>query len=80
MGKDRICNGCANNNNGWCKARKTNKGLRDLTSCEFRKDDSLLKLENYCNQKKFELEFEDSDFNKGIIRGLEIALKIMKDK
>lgn len=80
MAKDRICNGCVNNNNGWCKARKTNKGLKDLTTCEFKKDDNLLKLENYYSQKKIELEFDNSDFNKGIIRGLEIALKIMKNK
>lgn len=79
MGKDRICNGCANNNNGWCKARKTNKGLRNLTTCEFRKDDSLLKLERYYEQKKYELELENNAFNRGVIKGLEIALKIMRE-
>ena len=52
LAKDRICNECKYYNNGWCKARKTNKGLRDLIECEFKrtnkvdvaKDESLKKL------------------------------------
>lgn len=41
MAKDRICNDCKYNNNGWCKARKTNKGLKDLLECEFKKSNKL---------------------------------------
>lgn len=36
MAKTRICTDCTHNNNGWCKAKKTNKGLRDLLSCELK--------------------------------------------
>lgn len=38
MAKERICNDCIHNNNGWCKARKTNKGLKDLIQCGFREE------------------------------------------
>ena len=41
MAKDRLCTDCIYNNNGWCKARKTNKGLRDLLECEFKKSDRI---------------------------------------
>lgn len=79
MAKDRICNGCTYNNNGWCKARKTNQGLKNLIECEFRKTDSLIQLENFIKQKKFELKVDNSAYNRGIIKGLEIALEIIKN-
>ena len=78
MAKERLCTNCTYNNNGWCNKRKTNKGLRDLTDCEYRKTDSIVKLNNFLEQKRFELEIEDNDYNRGIVRGLEIALKILK--
>lgn len=51
MAKRRLCTDCIHNNNGWCEARKTNQGLRDL-----------------------------SIYSKGIVKGLEIALAIIKEK
>lgn len=80
MAKDRICNGCMNNNNGWCKVRKTNQGLKDLMECEFKKTDSLVKLQNYLEQKKFELEVDNNSYNRGVVKGLEVALKIVEEK
>ena len=56
MSKERLCTKCTYNNNGWCNKRKTNKGLRDLTDCEYRKTDSLVKLKSYYEQKKWEYE------------------------
>ena len=47
MAKERLCTKCIYNNNGWCKARKTNKGLKDLVDCEYRKTDNLIKLQDY---------------------------------
>lgn len=41
MAKDRIYNDCRYNNNGWCKARKTNKGLRDLLECNLKKSNKF---------------------------------------
>ncbi len=79
MAKERLCTKCTYNNNGWCNKRKTNKGLKDLTDCEYRKTDNLTKLENYLEQKRFELEVENNSYNRGVVRGLEIALKIMKE-
>lgn len=78
MAKERLCTNCTYNNNGWCNKRKTNKGLRDLTDCEYRKTESTVKLNNFLEQKRFELEIEDNDYNRGIVKGLEIALKILK--
>ena len=78
MAKERLCTNCTYNNNGWCNKRKTNKGLRDLTDCEYRKTESTVKLKNFLEQKKFELEIEDNAYNRGMIKGLEIALKILK--
>lgn len=78
MAKDRICNNCTYNNNGWCKARKTNKGLKDLIECEYKKTDKLERLEEYKEQKKFELNIENNAYNRGVVKGLEIALAIMK--
>lgn len=77
MAKERLCTNCTYNNNGWCNKRKTNKGLKDLTDCEFRKTSNMLKLEGYLEQKKFELEVENNSFNRGLIRGLEVAIKII---
>lgn len=80
MAKDRVCNGCSYNNNGWCTMRKTNKDLKDLIECEYKIDDKLLKLEEYKEQKKFELSIEDNAFNRGFVKGIEAALKIMNKK
>ena len=79
MAKERLCTNCTYNNNGWCNKRKTNKGLKELTDCEYRKTDNLVKLSSFLEQKKFELEIDSNSFNKGVVKGLEIALKIMSD-
>ena len=82
MAKNRICKECKYNNNGWCEARKTNKGLKDLLNCEYRKTDNLIKLQGYFKQKKWEYEnidIEHSVTNKGMLKGLEIAIKIMEE-
>ena len=78
MAKERLCTNCTYNNNGWCNKRKTNKGLKELTDCKYRKTESTVKLNNFLEQKRFELEIEDNDYNRGIVKGLEIALKILK--
>ncbi len=77
MAKERLCTKCTYNNNGWCNKRKTNKGLKELTDCEYRKTDSAVKLNNFLEQKKLELEIEDNAFNRGMVKGLEIALIIL---
>ena len=79
MGKERLCINCTYNNNGWCNKRKTNKGLKELTDCKYRKTESTVKLNNFLEQKRFELEIEDNDFNRGMVKGLEIALRILND-
>lgn len=79
MAKERLCTNCTYNNNGWCNKRKTNKGLKELTDCKYRKTDNLVKLNNYLEQKKFELEIDNNSYNRGLIKGLEIAIKIMKE-
>ena len=79
MAKERLCTNCTYNNNGWCNKRKTNKGLRDLTDCEYKKTESTVKLKNFLEQKKFELEIEDNAYNRGMIKGLEIALRILNE-
>lgn len=76
MAKDRICNDCRYYKNGWCKARKTNKGLGDLLECDFkksnkidpRKEETLMELLKLVNKKEDEFwnnfyddESEDSD-------------------
>ena len=38
------------------------------------------KLQGYYEQKKFELEIENNAYNRGIVKGLEVALKIMEVK
>lgn len=76
---DKICNGCEYNNNGWCKARKTNQGLKDLTVCEFRKDNKIQRIEEYLKNRRFMLSIENTAYDRGIITGLEMALKIFKD-
>ncbi|WP_139905636.1 hypothetical protein [Clostridium thermarum] len=73
-----ICKGCTFNNNGWCRARKTNQGLKDLISCEYKKTDNMVALESYLQQKLFELEFDNTAYNRGLVKGLEIAVQIMK--
>ena len=79
MAKERLCTKCTYNNNGWCNKRKTNKGLKELIDCEYRKTDKLIRLENYLEQKRFELEVENNSFNRVMVKGLEIALKIMEE-
>ena len=79
MAKERLCTNCTYNNNGWCNKRKTNKGLKDLTDCEYRKTENTVKLNNFIEQKRFELEIEDNAFNRGMLKGLEIALRILND-
>lgn len=79
MAKERLCTNCTYNNNGWCNKRKTNKGLKELTDCEYRKTDSLVKLSNFLDQKKFELNIENNSFNRGLVKGLEIAFNIMSE-
>ena len=79
MAKERLCTNCTYNNNGWCNKRKTNKGLKDLTDCEYRKTESTVKLKKFLEQKKFELEIEDNAYNRGMIKGLEIALRILNE-
>ena len=37
MAKERLCTNCTYNNNGWCNKRKTNKGLKELADCKYRK-------------------------------------------
>lgn len=79
MAKERLCTNCTYNNNGWCNKRKTNKGLRELTDCEYRKTESTVKLKKFLEQKRFELEIEDNAFNRGMVKGLEIALRILNE-
>ena len=79
MAKERLCTNCSYNNSGWCNKRKTNKGLRDLTDCEYRKTENTVKLNNFLEQKRFELEIEDNAFNRGMVKGLEIALRILNE-
>lgn len=79
MAKERLCANCTYNNNGWCNKRKTNKGLKELTDCEYRKTESTVKLNNFLEQKRFELEIEDNAFNRGMVKGLEIALRILNE-
>ena len=79
MSKERLCTKCTYNNNGWCNKRKTNKGLKELTDCKYRKTEITVKLNNFLEQKRFELEIEDNAFNRGIVKGLEIALRILNE-
>lgn len=79
MAKERLCTNCTYNNNGWCNKRKTNKGLKELTDCEYRKTENTVKLNNFLEQKRFELEIEDNAFNRGMVKGLEIALRILNE-
>lgn len=73
----KMCDKCTYYSNGWCHFRKTNK-LKELTDCEHKKTDSLIKLEAFYEQKKFELKLDPGEYNEGIVKGLEIALMIMK--
>ncbi len=36
MNRNKLCCGCKNYDNDWCKVRKTNRDLHKLTSCKFR--------------------------------------------
>ena len=79
MAKERLCINCTYKNNGRCNKRKTNKGLKELIECKYRKTESTVKLNNFLEQKRFELENEDNDFNRGMVKGLEIALIILNE-
>lgn len=79
MAKERLCINCTYNNNGCCNKRKTNKGLKELTDCKHRKTESTVKLNNFLEQKRFELGIEDNAFNRGMVKGLEIALRILNE-
>ena len=46
MAKNTLCIDCPYYNNGWCKRRKTNQGLKDLLDCEF-KPNKAEKTDNY---------------------------------
>jgi len=83
MAKKRLCTECIYNNNGWCNKRKTNKGLKELSDCEYRKTDNLVKLQRYYEQKKWEYENIDCERNignQGVLKGLEIAINIMSNQ
>ena len=80
MAKERLCTKCKYNNNGWCEAKRTNKGLKDLVECEFRKTKSSDKLYDFYKQKKFEYEVTKDEYTRGMIKGLEIAILINKER
>lgn len=44
MSKNTLCKDCISNNNGWCKKRKTNQGLKELSECEFKEKESDNKI------------------------------------
>lgn len=91
MAKDRICNDCKYNNNGWCKARKTNKGLRDLLECDFKK---LMEHTKKEEDKFWEKYYDDEsmandllddtmkimNLQKGIIQNLLAKVKILSSQ
>ena len=58
---------------------KEDKGLKELSDCKYRKTESIVKLNNFLEQKRFELEIEDNAFNRGMVKGLEIALRILNE-
>lgn len=79
MSRDRICTGCEHDKNGWCKARKTNKGLRELTKCEFRSDSKINKLKELRALKLMEYEIDKSLYTSGVIKGIDLALSIIEN-
>lgn len=55
----------------------------ELIGCEYRKTNNLAKLQRYYEQKKWEyenIECEHNIGNEGILKGLEIAIKIMNER
>lgn len=76
--KKRLCSNCEYNNNGWCDKRKTNKGLKDLITCEYRKDSVEKTFEDMISLKEKEYELLPNEYNKGMIDGLKFALKYMQ--
>ena len=58
---------------------KEDKGIKELTDCKYRKTEATVKLNNFLEQKRFELEIEDNVFNRGMVKGLEIALRILNE-
>lgn len=80
MAKERVCTSCEFNNNGWCTMLKTNKGLRDLITCEFKSDSRLGLIRNLIVTKTNEYMNNPSEIIKGEIEGLKTALSIMETK
>ena len=77
---NRVCKDCTYNNNGWCGVRKTNKGLKDLVVCEYKRTNELIQLEQYLEHKEFELKMDNGPQNLGFVNGLRAALFILKGK
>ena len=47
MAKNTLCIDCNYYNNGWCKKRKTNQGLKDLLDCEYNTNKKIENIEKY---------------------------------
>ncbi|GAA0071781.1 hypothetical protein UT300003_33060 [Clostridium sardiniense] len=85
MSKGRICNDCKYNNNGWCRSRKTNKGLKDLLECDLKKsnkideekEENLKKLMEHTQNEEnkfWERYFDDKSITNDL---LDDSMKIM---
>ena len=80
MAKNKLCSECVHNNNGWCNKLKTNKGLKDLIECTHKQTEETTDLNSILALKKKELEVDNSSFNRGIIKGLELAINVLNNK
>lgn len=78
MAKERVCTGCEHNNNGWCKIKKTNKGLKELEFCDERRDNKIGMVQGFIKAKTYEYSVNPSEKLKGELDGLKIALSIME--
>lgn len=78
MAKNHLCKDCTHNNNGWCNIRKTNQGLKDLPSCEFKEGSGIARVIAYLENKRMEYEINPTPLNEGIVQGLELAIAMMK--
>ena len=47
---------------------------------ENKKQNNLVKLENYLEQKQFELKIDNNPYDRGIVKGVKIALAILKNE
>lgn len=61
------------------KQKEENQFLKEV-ALQSRERTQLEKLEEYKEQKKFELCVENNAYNRGYIKGLEIAIKIMEGR